>query len=215
MRPRGAVSSGLLAVAVCACACGGLSHPLSNDGSDGNSALGANPGTSVLLLTANRTSLALGDTETLGGTYAGATLINNGTFTATSSDSSVVAVGGIYLQALSVGSATITGSYQGSQASIGFTVLPVDGLSAIVGVRATSPPTWVPSAVKVVVGSAIQFNVGTTHSVVFDAVPGAPPNISVGAVGAQTVRLFPAAGAFTYQCTIHGESGVVNVTPAP
>jgi plastocyanin len=172
-----------------------------------------NPGTNTLNLTVVNTSIAVGDTESVTGTYAGAALMANGTFTATSSDPSVVNVGGVFMQARSVGTATITATYQTSQATVSITVHPSNGISALVGLQATSPPSWVPSPVRVQVGSNVQFGIGSTHNVVFDAVPGAPANIAVGASGVSLIRLFSTAGAFTFQCTVHGESGVINVTP--
>ena len=196
-------------------ACGGLAHPVSNDGScPPTSSACTNPGTNTLNLTVVNASLAVGDTESVTGTYAGATLMNNGTFTVTSSDPSVVYVGGVSMMGRSVGSATITGSYSTSQSTITVSVHSSNnGISAIVGVQALSPPAWVPSPVKVQVGSNVQFGIGSAHNVVFDAVQGAPANIAVGATGVNLIRLFPTAGAFTFQCTIHGESGVINVTP--
>jgi plastocyanin len=194
-------------------ACGGLAHPVSNDGNDANNPNGKNPGTNTLNLTVVNTNLAVGDTESVTGTYAGATLMNNGTFTVTSSDPSVVNVGGVSMQARSVGSATITASYATSQSTITISVHPSNGISAIVGLYATSPPAWLPTPVRVQVGSNVQFGIGSTHNVVFDAVPGAPANIAVGANGVNLIRLFSTAGAFTYQCTIHGEAGLINVAP--
>ena len=195
-------------------ACGGLAHPVSNDGSCPPGTPGClNPGTHTLNLTVSNTNLAVGDTESVTGTYAGQTLYSDGTFTATSSDPSVVWVGGISMWARSVGTATITASYQAAQSTVTISVHPSNGISAIVNLQATSPPAWNPTPVRVQVGSNVQFGIGSTHNVVFDAVPGAPANIAVGASGANLIRLFSTAGAFTYQCTIHGEAGVINVTP--
>ena len=206
------LASGVLLVASVA-ACGFLAQPVSNEGNDANNTNGHNPGTNTLNLTVSNTNLAVGDTESVTGTYAGQTLYSDGTFTATSSDPSVVWVGGVSMWARSVGSATITASYSKSQSTVTMFVHPSNGISAIVSLQATSPPAWNPTPVRVQVGSNVQFGIGSTHNVVFDAIPGAPANIAVGATGANLVRLFSTAGSFTYQCTVHCEAGVINVTP--
>ena len=84
------------------------------------------------------------------------------------------------------------------------------GASAAVSVQNTEPPAFAPFSVKVKAGATVQFSPGTRHNVVFDIVSGAPQNIVSSLYAA--LRSFPVAGTFTYSCTVHGESGVVNVT---
>jgi hypothetical protein len=48
--------------------------------------------------------------------------------------------------------------------------------------------------------------------VIFDPAPGAPADIALGSSGSAGLdRLFATAGSFSYRCTLHGETGVVNV----
>jgi plastocyanin len=206
------LACGLLVFASVA-ACGGLSHPVSNDGSDAGNTGGANPGTTTLTISA-RSDLVVGDTASITGSLGGMAITNNGSFQATSSDPSVVFVGGISLFARSVGTATINAQDNGYQAALPVTVSvspAANGASAIVGVQNTNPPAFAPASVSVKVGAQVQFGVGTTHSVAFDAVPGAPQNVQAGA-GA-VLRTFTTTGTFTYQCTAHGETGQIVVTP--
>lgn len=212
MRLRSVVAGGALIAA----GCGGLSHPLSNDGSDGGNPVGANPGTNVLTLNVATTSLTVGDTVSITGTLGGAALENNGLFQATTSDSSVATVGGVVIFARSVGSATINASYNGYQASspIDIAVVPTPGgLAALVSDYAVSPPAFMPASVTIKAGEYVRFSIARGHSVAFDAVPGAPPGIPVASTGAVVDDQFPVAGTFAYHCSIHGESGVINVTP--
>lgn len=203
---------GLLVASVAAC--GGLAHPVSNDGNDVT-----NPRTPTLSLSADRTDLGVGDIQLITATYNGAVLNGGGTIppTSTVSDPGVIAGGAFSATALSVGGAMITATYQGSTAAIGFTVHSQYGLAAIIGAYTnalTGESAWLPSSVRVQAGSTVQFNIASMHNVVFDAVPGAPANIAVGATGAAGIwRQFPTAGSFTYRCTIHGEAGLINVTP--
>ena len=202
--------------ALVAAACGGLSHPLSNDGADSGNPVGANPGTTILTLNVATSSLTVGDTVSITGTLGGAALQNNGLFQATTSDSSVATVGGVVIFARSVGTATISASYNGYQASspIDIAVVPtVSGLAALVFDNALSPPAFVPAAVTVKAGQYVRFSIARGHSVTFDATAGAPTSIPVGTTGVVVDAQFPAAGKFAYHCTIHGESGVINVTP--
>lgn len=219
MHRRTPVSIGTLVFfAVGVAGCGVLAHPVSNDGNDITNPKAANPGTAALSLSADRTDLGVGDSQLITATYDGAVLNGGGaTPSSTISDSGVIAGGAFGARALSVGGATITATYQGSTASIGFTVHSQYGLSATIGAYTnalTGVSMWSPASVRVPAGSTVQFIISSTHDVVFDPVPGAPPNIAVGSTGATGIwRQFPAAGTFTYQCTVHGETGVINVMP--
>jgi plastocyanin len=208
------VRSCATAAVVLAASCGGLAHPVSNDGADANNPNGANLGTTILTINASRSPLGVGDTASITGHLGGMPIFNNGAFQATSSDPSVLFVGGTSLFARSVGTATINASYNGYQASPPLTVTvhqASDGTSATIGVQNTDPPAFAPKVVYVKTGAQVQFSVGTTHNVVFDLLSGAPQNVQTGA--GSVLRTFPVNGMFTYKCTVHGESGVVNVTP--
>jgi plastocyanin len=198
----------------------GLAQVINDDGNYPNNPNGQNPGTHELTITAYffTPTTTVGQNGQLMALYAGQ-LIGEGSVAWSSSDSSMVnfyASGSqIRLTTLSVGHVDITGTYQGAKATLGVDVLPNSaGISALLSVG-TDAPVWVPSAVKLQAGSSAQFNIGSTHNVTFAAVPGAPSDIALGAAGTDVVRLFPTAGTFAYQCTIHGESGIVNVFAIP
>ena len=91
-------------------------------------------------------------------------------------------------------------------------VLPRNGISAWVDVDSAAYG-WNPSAFHVTPGASVQFNIGKAHSVVFDAVAGAPANIAGGSTGPDIVRVFSSAGTFPYHCSADGQAGVVVVTP--
>jgi plastocyanin len=199
--------------ALVAAACGTLSHPLSNDGSDSSNPVGANPGTTILTLNVASSSLTVGDTVSITGSLGGAAIQNNGTFQATSSDSSVASVGGVMILARSVGSASINASYNGYQASspIGISVVPTaDSVAAFVSDYG-SPPMFLPASVSIKAGMKVSFAVSRGHNVVFD--DGTTPAISTGTFPATADVRYPVAGTFTYHCTVHGESGTIVVTP--
>lgn len=195
--------------------CGGLSHPVSNDGADSGNPLGANPGTTTLTVYVANTSLTVGDTASITGSLSGAPLQNTGLFSATTSDSSVATVGGPVIFARSVGSAQITVSYGGYTAysPIDIAVVPAtDGTAALVSDYAAAP-AFVPAAVTIKAGLSVRFSIKPGHSVIFDAATGAPADIAATSSASSTQLLFPVAGTFAYHCAIHGESGVINVTP--
>lgn len=199
--------------ALVAAACGNLSHPLSNDGSDSGNPVGANPGTTILTLNVASSSLTVGDTVSITGSLGGAAIQNNGTFQATSSDPSVATVGGVMILARSVGSASINASYNGYQASspIGISVVPTaDSVAAFVSDYG-NPPMFLPASVSIQAGMKVSFAVSRGHNVVFD--DGLTPAISAVASPASAEVRYPAAGTFTYHCTAHGESGTIVVTP--
>ena len=196
-------------------ACGGLEHPVSNDGAYAGNPNGANPGTRILTISASRSPLAVGDTASLIGTVAGISVFNNGAFQSASSDPSVLFVGGTALFARSAGTVTVTASYMGSQATppLTITVVPAaNGSSAIVTVQGTDPPVFAPSDVYVKAGATVEFSLGAAHSVAFDVVSGAPADVPAG-LGSLASRAFPTPGVFSYHCSAHGETGTVHVVP--
>jgi plastocyanin len=194
--------------------CGGLSHPISNDGADKGNPLGINPGTNTLTVYVDNSSLTVGETATINGSLSGAALQNTGLFNTTSSDSSVATVGGSVIFARSVGMASINVSYGGytAAAPIDIAVLPsASGVAAVVS--DASAAAFVPPAVTIKSGFSVRFSITRGHNVVFDAAPGAPDGIPATASSATVEIPFPVAGTFAYHCAIHGESGVINVTP--
>jgi plastocyanin len=203
----------------CLAACGGLAHPLSDDGNDITNPVGQNPGTHTLTMSVAQTDLGVGDSEAMTVMYDGASVQSGLPITSVNSDPSVIGSGGLGVLALSVGTATLAATYQGSTASITLSVHSQYGLSALVFMQANplTGPAWYADSVTVSAGSTIQFGLQSGalfHNLVFDPVSGAPANIPEGSINANTVdREFPAAGTFPYQCTIHGERGVVVVTP--
>jgi plastocyanin len=212
-RPIAALAA-LAAGAALAAACGGLAHPVSNDGADVNNR-NANPGSLTLNLNAINTQLAVGDTETMTGTFDGLTVTANGILHTESSDSTVLRVGGMFMQALSVGEAVIDATYEGYPATLGISVVENrNGVSAEVAVATlANPPAFTPSPVNIQPGATVSFYVGSAHNVVFDSVPGRPENIPLGVTNGTAPRTFATTGTFTYQCTLHGERGVINVVP--
>jgi plastocyanin len=192
--------------------CGVLAHPVSNDGSDTGNPNGLTTGGTILTISASRSNLGVGDTASIVGTIGQQAIANNGSFVATSSDPTILFVGGTSMFARSVGAVTVTATDNGYQATMSVSVhAAANGTSATIGVANTDPPAFSPNNVYVKVGSTVQFSTGTTHNVVFDLLTGAPQNIAAGA--GVVVRSFTVAGAFTYSCTVHGEAGVVNVMP--
>jgi plastocyanin len=118
-----------------------------------------------------------------------------------------------YVAAHVVGGTQMTGHYESAVATpYNITVLPRGGISAWVDVDSAAY-AWNPGIFHVAPGSSVQFNVGRTHSVVFDAVPGAPANIAVGATGTDLVRTFTTAGTFRFHCAADGAAGTVTVAP--
>ena len=212
--PNPARSFFLAVAAALAAGCGGLAHPLSDDGNDAGNKNATNPGTTILTINVSRQPLYVGDTASLVGSVGGLAVSNNGLFNATSSDPSVLSVGGTQLFGRSAGTVSISASYSGYQATppLTVTVYPsASGYSAIVSVLNTDPPVFVPASLYLKVGSLVSFGLGTTHSLTFDALVGAPASAPVGA--GSVSRTFATVGSFTYHCTAHGEAGTVNVTP--
>lgn len=204
----------------CLAACGGLAHGVSNDGNDVTNPIATNPGTPTLYLSAVTTDLAVGDGEAIAATYDGAALKSGEPLFATISDTGVVYGSAFAVLALAVGNATVTGTYNGSQATIGFSIHQgsdgADGLVLMMVNTITDSSFWVPSQLEVHTGANVRFNItpppgSVQHNVVFDSIPGAPSNIAAGASGFATYRVFPTAGTFTYHCTLHGERGAVHV----
>lgn len=69
---------------------------------------------------------------------------------------------------------------------------------------ATTGSTFNPTSLTVAKGTTVTFTFQSVeHNVVFDAVAGAPAGIGSTASSA-VQRVFATAGAFGFQCTIHG-----------
>lgn len=211
----------LAAISSASCNAAGISHPISDDGSCNGLAASAcqtNHNTTTLTLSADHTLLKVGQGVAISPMYNGQVLQTNVSLPATLTDSSVISGSAFSAFGLAVGQSTINVTYGGAQASISFGVEPSDdGLSAEVGatVYAGNAGTiWLPMAPKVSAGSTVQFrtkdSVGQNHDIVFDAVAGAPANVVAGAL---VTRVFATAGTFPYHCSLHGEQGMVTVTP--
>jgi plastocyanin len=198
----------------------GLSHVVNDDGNDKTNPAGHNPGNCTVTLTVLLTTstMHVGDTLSALATTPCIGLVGTVWANIGMTDSSVASIvpnGNPiqYVAAHSVGQVKLTGHYESAVAPpFGIDVLPRDGISAWVDVD-PSTFAWSPPAFGVAAGASVQFNIGHTHNVVFDAVPGVPANIAVGAMGSDIVRVFAGAGTFTYHCSIHGEAGAVTVTP--
>jgi plastocyanin len=202
------------AVMLLAASCGGLEHPINDDGADkGNTGIG-NTGAQILSVHVGRTDFAVGDTTSIQGTLGGATIVNQGGLHTTSSDSSVAIARGQVITGLSVGSATIGINYSGYDASPPITVsihAAANGSAAIVGITNFDPAAFSPASVTIKAGSFVQFSVASMHNLVFDILTGAPANIALVSTGSYVARQFQVPGNFTYSCTLHGETGVVHV----
>ena len=200
-----------------ACGCGGLAHPLSNDGNDAGNPQGANSGaTPTLSLAADSAAIAVGSGTAVHVYYNQQPLTSTSIIVA-SSDSTVV---GCCAFGTSVGSATLTYSYNGLQASIDMAVHAnsAGAVAQLIAFTRNGASFWLPDSVHVPVGSLVQFSVFAEgkHNVAFDSVPGAPSDIPTPTqlVGPAIVaRTFAQAGRFPFHCTRHGETGVVIVTP--
>ena len=208
----------LVLCAVCVMSC---SHPINDDGNDITNPVGHNPGTHTLLMSADRTDIGVGESAVITVTYDGAAIaaaVPGNMLVVTVSDPSVIASAGTGAFGQSVGSATVTGTYQGASASIAFSVHAVNGISALLYPSVntiTGVAMWTPQGgVHIPSGSTVQFTLlsgGEYHNVVFDPVPGAPQSITQSGMLESSTRQFPTAGMFTFTCTIHGETGLVSI----
>jgi plastocyanin len=222
---RGFASAG--AIALCAagvlgCDSIGLSHPISNDGScaGSTSPTCTNPGAQVLNLSVISTVLQVGTNQPITASYGGLALNGSGyAVPATFSDSSVIVGGAFGVYALTVGHSSLTAIFNGSQVVLGFDVVAnSDGISSIVEpqVYVGSGVQWVPAAPTVQTGWTVQFratdNTLQTHNVVFDSPPGPVQDVAQGVTAS---RVFSVPGSYSYHCTLHGETGVINVITPP
>jgi hypothetical protein len=224
-RTLGAAAAALVALGAGACSKAeniiGLAHVINDDGSDKNNPAGQNPGTITLVLDVLNPSVQIGDTVRVGAVYSASKTnpgAGNDWANLGASDSSIVAVtfvnlNNVQLIARSVGYTSVTAHYLTTFATpVGVTVSAKNGISALVDYDTTSL-AWNPPAFHIAAGSSAQFNVTTAHNIVFDAAPGAPANIAVGATGADAIRMFATTDTLHYHCTIHGEAGTIVVTP--
>ncbi|HEV8411859.1 MAG TPA: hypothetical protein VGQ30_15245 [Gemmatimonadaceae bacterium] len=213
---------GSIAVIVCSAALmTSCAHAINDDGNDITNPQGHNPGTHTLLATADRTDLGVGESAVITVTYDGATIaggVPGNALTASVSDPGVITGGGNGAIATSVGSATVTLTYQGVTATLSFTVHRKDGIDALlypVTNQLTGVAMWTPpGGVHVPVGSTVEFtmkNSGVAHNIIFDAIPGAPEDIGQTGTTTAASRLFQTAGVFTFTCTLHGETGIVTI----
>lgn len=199
--------------------CGTLAHPSNNDGADSGNPTGINSGaTPTLTLEADSAAIAVGSGSVIRVYYNGQPFpFGTSLLTMTSSDSTVV---GCCAYGSSVGSATLTYTYANLQASVDMAVHQnSNGAWARLGAvtRATGS-FWVPDSVHVPVGSLVEFSLFAEgkHNVAFDSIPGAPADIPTPTQTVPPVivaRTFSTAGRFPFRCTLHGETGVVIVTP--
>jgi len=207
----------LYAALISSCKAAGLATSPGDDGKCASSACVPNPGKQYLTLTADHTNLKVGENVSITANFGGMLLNGTGNYLpATISDSAILSGSAFSAYGRSVGTASVTATYQGTSATLTFSVVPNDaGISAIVFVTvdAGGSANWFPYAARTHVGTTVQFgttdNTNHKHNVIFDAVPGAPADIT--APGSTVTRLFATAGSFTYSCTLHGETGVVNV----
>ena len=217
-------SLGVIAAIVCGAVCmTSCSHAINDDGNDITNPLGHNPGiqTHILQVTASTTDIGVGQGASITATYDGVVLASNvpgGGPAITVSDPSVIGCCELAAFAYSVGKARWTATYGQSTAFIDFSVHAQNGISAILYPLPTPSgmPTWTPpGGVTVSAGSTIMFELLKTglvsHNVVFDAVPGAPDAITQNGFTTSANRVFSTPGVFTFTCTIHGETGMVNV----
>jgi plastocyanin len=84
-------------------------------------------------------------------------------------------------------------------------------------IQATPAIAFTPAVLNVNSGVPVTFVFGSVgHTVVFDAVPGRPQDITAATSNKNVVRTFNTPGDFPYHCTVHsGMAGSVHVTPAP
>ncbi len=216
-------SLGFIGAIVCSAVCvTSCSHPINDDGNDITNPMGRNPGitTHIFQVTASSTDIGVGDGASITATYDGQVLSSNVPGNGpviTVSDPSVIGCCELGGFAYSVGTARWTATYAGQTAIIDFTVHAQNGVSAILYPTPTPVgPTWTPpGGVTVAAGSTITFELLkaglVSHNVVFDAAPGAPNGIAQDGFTNAANRVFSTPGVFTFTCTIHGETGMVNV----
>jgi plastocyanin len=211
----------LSAISLTSCDAVGLAKPVNSDGScagSNSTACQANLGTQSLLLTVDHTLLKVGEGVSITARFNGMLMNGSGNYLPASvSDSSVLSGSAFSAVGLSVGTAVLSVSYEGTPASLTFSVVKSDdGISAFVraAVFADGSTSWWPATAKSQVGQTVQFftsdNTAHKHNLVFDPTPGAPADI---ALGATATRVFTMPGSYTFSCTVHGEAGVINIAP--
>jgi hypothetical protein len=218
-------SLGFIAAVVCSAVCAAsCSHPINDDGNDITNPMGKNTGITshILTLTPSATEIGVGQGAGISAMYDGVALADNVPGAGpviTVSDPSVISCCGLGVFGYSVGTATYTATYGKSTATIVFTVHAQDGVSAylfpvlnpILATASWTPPGGVSVAAGSTVTFAMMVSPGLSHNVVFDAVQGAPDDITQNGKTNSANRVFSTPGIFTFTCTLHGESGMVTV----
>ena len=136
------------------------------------------------------------------------------TFTTAAAGTAIVSSAGS-VTAIAPGSTTITASLSrdGTSASATATVVvTAPAGAALTADVATGGFTFLTPSVTIAVGGSVTWTFGAaTHNVVFGTATGAPTNVP-NLANTTATRIFPAAGTFAYQCTLHsGMTGTVIV----
>lgn len=193
-------------------ACGGSSDPTPPPPAGNTQTL------STIRITNGTLALSAGATATLvpealdatGRVIAGVT---GYTYTSSAATVAEAQTSGAVL-AISAGNATITASVTrgGVTATTTATVSVTGSLPVTATVVAGPDRTFAPATLVVARNAAVTFSFGTLlHNVTFRSATGAPTDIPSNA-SATVARPFPAAGDFTYDCTLHaGMTGMVVV----
>lgn len=171
-----------------------------------------------ITVTAATVSVAAGESATITANAfdTGNAALGGVTFTYASSNANVAEVSGSgSVLALGAGTSTITvtGLLTGVTKTATVAVTVTGTLPATANVVGGSGGNiFAPATVVIATGGSVGWTWGAvTHNVTFDAATGAPTNIPSAASVAAS-KVFPTAGNFAYQCTIHaGMTGRVVV----
>ena len=202
MRSVRTVAAGLL-ITLAACGGGGDSQPTQPQG-------GTTQTLSTIRLPASSLALAAGATTTLVPSAldaSGRVITGASGYTYSSSASSVAEVqSNATVLGLGAGTATITVSLtrDGVTATTTTTVTVTGSLAASATVTGGNDLAFSPPTVIVARNATVSYAFGTvTHNVAFRTTVGAPANVP-NTSSATVARVFPTAGDFTYDCTLHG-----------
>lgn len=165
---------------------------------------------STIRLPASSIALAAGATSTLVPSAldaSGRVITGASGYTYSSSASGVAEVQptGVLL-GLGAGTATVTVSLtrDGVTATTTTTVTVTGSLATSAAVTGGNDLTFSPPTVIVARNATVSYTFGTVpHNVSFRTAAGAPSNIPNGS-SSTTARVFPTAGDFPYDCTLHG-----------